>query len=70
MKLEQIFDWDKFKNFYQPTLNLIGVQITIYMPFLFSTIYVGRLGDAIAMSAFGLTSTFLAMFFNAVILGA
>ncbi len=58
-----------FKNFLSTSSNLIGVQLSICLPFIICTIYIGKLADPIALGAFGLTATCINMFFNSLILG-
>lgn len=70
MLIKNLFNWKNFSEFTFPCFNLIGIQITIFLPYFFSAFYIGQLADPVALGSFGIASTFLSMFFNSIILGA
>ena len=67
---EGFFSKKLFNEFCLPCLRLVGVQLTINLPFLISLFYIGRLNSAVSIGAFGLTVTFFSMFFTSILLGA
>lgn len=59
----------KLFNFLSTSSILVGYQLTICLPFAICTIFIGRLGDPVALAAYGLMCTIINITFNGFTLG-
>ena len=59
----------KLANFLTTSSILVGYQLTICLPFAICTIFIGRLGDPVALAAYGLMCTIINITFNGFTLG-
>ena len=57
------------KSFAITASALVGYQLTICLPFVICSIFIGRLGDEIALGAYGITLTLINVAFNGVVMG-
>ena len=66
----ECFSLKFFQAFFLPCIRLVGIQVTINLPFLISLYYIGRIGTSVSIDAFGLSVTFFSMTFTSILLGA
>ena len=58
-----------FTNFTITASTLVGYQLTLCMPFMICAIFIGRLGDSVSLSSYGLATTIINIGFSSFLMG-
>ena len=62
-------DENRFKNFFITASALVGYQLTICMPYVICGVLIGRLGNSLSLSSYGLTLAIVNMGFYGFVMG-
>lgn len=57
------------KKFVTNSTVLVGYQLTLCLPYVICSIFIGRLGSSLSLAAYGLTTTILNVGFHGILLG-